>query len=404
MPKKHKGISIDRIPTADLENKIDPHTGFLHTKVVICRSGIQEYLGQELGLTGDDAGKIFNVLRHPDDVTNENSLATYKNIVITDEHPAERWVNLDNIKQLQKGQVSEIDIDRTQQEVHINGDMVITDQDLINKTQSGKVEVSLGYAYEIIAEDGVYNGTPYQFKYTNMIANHLSVVEKGRCGGSCKIVNDKKDNIDKKHDIIVDEQTKNEGVLMKITINGKEFEVSDEVGNALKEERKSKDEEVEKVEKKVEDADKKAEDAEEKTKEAEKATDVAAAKIDDLNVKLTKANDSKISNDDMNKLVQERASLIAFAGSVIGNDNMPDSICPMVIKTAVVEKHFNISVDGKSDAYIDARFEMVQEDQVAHDSSVQKLANDMEANKKVATDNEKKIDDARTAYLNRKGL
>ena len=62
-----------------LENKIDPHTGFLHSKVSICRSGIQEYLGRELGLTGDDALKMFNVLRHPDDVTSEASLSTYKN-------------------------------------------------------------------------------------------------------------------------------------------------------------------------------------------------------------------------------------------------------------------------------------------------------------------------------------
>ena len=66
-----KSIGNDAVLTG--ENKIDPNTGFMHTPVVICRSGIQGYLGRELGLTGNDAQKIFNVLRHPDDVTDPRS-------------------------------------------------------------------------------------------------------------------------------------------------------------------------------------------------------------------------------------------------------------------------------------------------------------------------------------------
>ena len=178
-----------------LENKIDPNTGFLHSKVAICRSGVQEYLGRELGLTGDDALKMFNVLRHPDDVTSEASLSTYKNLVVTDDHPSEGWVNIDNIKVLQKGQLSETQIDSTQDEVHIYGMMTVTDTDLIEKAMNGKIEVSLGYARELIAEDGIYKGIPYQYKYTNIIANHLSVVDRGRCGSTCAITNDKKNVI-----------------------------------------------------------------------------------------------------------------------------------------------------------------------------------------------------------------
>ena len=137
-----------------LENKIDTNTGFLHSKVAICRSGIQEYLGRELGLDGDDANQMFNVLRHPDDVKNQNSLDTYKNLVVTDDHPVEGWVNLDNVKQLQKGQMSETSIDESQEEVHLNGTIAITEADLIDKTMSGIVEVTLGYARDLLAEDG----------------------------------------------------------------------------------------------------------------------------------------------------------------------------------------------------------------------------------------------------------
>ena len=375
-----------------LENKIDTNTGFLHSKVAICRSGVQEYLGRELGLTGDDVNKMFNVLRHPDDVKNIDSLNTYKNLVVTDDHPVEGWVNVDNVKQLQKGQMSETSIDESQEEVHLNGVITITDAGLIDVTMRGKVEVSLGYARELIAEDGIYNGIPYQYRFINIIANHLSVVDRGRCGGTCKIINDKK------YDIMLDVKTNEEGVLVKITINGEEFEVSEAVHKAIMAERKSTDEETEKKDKEVESKD-------EEIKEVEKANDKLTAKNDDLQLKLKTSNDAKISDTDLNKLVVERAGLLSFAQTVIG-DSIPEDVVndAMAIKKAVVEKHFNISVDGKSDAYVDARFEMVQEDQTSADASVKQLGEDLIKSKKVTTDNEEKVATARENYLKKKGL
>lgn len=389
MPKKN--IAIDNVNANLLSNKIDPHTGFLHVNVVLCRSGIQEYVGRELGLTGTDSGKFFNVLRPPDEVIKQDSLSTYKNLVVTDEHPAERWVDLENVKFLQKGQVSNVNVGNLENnEVHLKGDMVITDQDLIEKAQNGKVEVSLGYAFKLVAEDGVYNGVNYQYKYVDMIANHLSIVSKGRCGPSCSITNDEK------HGIIIDENKNQQGVPVKVKINGKEFDVSDEIAEALKAERKSSTDEMDEVKKK-------AEDEAEKVEETKKSNDALQAKVDNLEGKLSKANDSQMSEADLNAMVTERANLVAFARTVIGNDSMPDGTCPMAIKTAVVEKHFGISVDGKSDAYIDARYDMVQEDQVAADSSVKKLADDMKKKqneKKVS--NDKVATDARAAYIKKK--
>ena len=221
MPKKiTKFITNDALTIG--ENKIDSATGFMHTPVVMCRSGIQPYLGMEIGLTGNDAQKTFNVLRHPYDVTCPKSVDTYKNLVVTDEHPSDRWVYVDNVKDLQAGQVSDVMVIDNM----IKGLMTITDQGLINKVQGGKVEVSLGYAYELIAEDGVYEGEPYQFKYVNMIANHLSIVENGRCGKQCSIIDS--------NYVIIDNENKLERCNdMKITINGIDFEVEEELFNDI---------------------------------------------------------------------------------------------------------------------------------------------------------------------------
>lgn len=371
-----KSIGNDAVFTG--ENKIDPNTGFMHTPVVICRSGTQGYLGRELGLTGNDANKMFNVLRHPEDVTHPESVATYENIIATDEHPNDRWIYIDNVKEHQKGQVSNVKVVGDT----IEGLLTITDQDLINKIQSGKVEVSLGYAYKLIAEDGEYNGEPYQYRYKDMIANHLSIVEKGRCGKQCRITDDN-------YATITDEIPIQRVVDMKITINGIEFEVDDALGEAIMAERSAKESDMEETTKM-------AEDMEEELVEVKKANDRLKARVD-------AATDSKMTDAQINELVAERAGLVAFAQGICG-DAMPDSTEPLAIKTAVVEKHFNISMDGKSEAYIAARFDMVQEDQVAHDSSVSKLTEDMKKKQKIATDNEQIAKNARSNYMKRKGL
>ena len=49
--------------------------GYLIGDAKISRAGnVQQYYGAELGLTGDDAGKVFGVYRDPDTVFDEDSL------------------------------------------------------------------------------------------------------------------------------------------------------------------------------------------------------------------------------------------------------------------------------------------------------------------------------------------
>ncbi len=382
-------IINDRVSLVD--NNIDESTGFMHSKVVMCRSGIQEYYGYELGLTGDDARKIYKVLRHPDDVKNKESIATFNNIIVTDEHPTEGWIDIYNVKNYQKGQVSNIELvnDTADNLLTVNGLSTITDANLIEKVQNGKVEVSLGYSHDLVAEDGEYGGESYQYRFINIVANHLSVVEKGRCGKKCRI-------IDKNYDTISDEKNNGGKEKMKIKINGQEFDVDDAVAKAILAERASRDADLNESTKKVEESTKKAEDLEKEVTETKKANDALQAQLDT-------AREKKITDADIDAIVKDRAELVAFAKSVIG-DSMPTCTDPIAIKTAVVEKHFGISLDGKGEAYIEARFDIVQEDMIARDSSIGAMGADIEKAKKIATDNEKVVQDAREKFLNRKGL
>lgn len=47
-------------------------------------------------------------------------------------------------------------------------------------TNKGKKDLSCGYTYELVPEEGMYQGKPYQFKMINLKGNHIALVEDGR--------------------------------------------------------------------------------------------------------------------------------------------------------------------------------------------------------------------------------
>lgn len=59
--------------------------------------------------------------------------------------------------------------------------------------ESGKKDLSCGYAYELVKEPGIFDGTPYDFKMVNLRCNHIALVKKGRVEGAQ--IADSDDNI-----------------------------------------------------------------------------------------------------------------------------------------------------------------------------------------------------------------
>ena len=71
-------------------NQIETGEGFLICRnVPIARTGDQEYLGRELGLSGADAEKVVIVHRPPEEVFSEAALASFEGKPTTDDHPPE---------------------------------------------------------------------------------------------------------------------------------------------------------------------------------------------------------------------------------------------------------------------------------------------------------------------------
>lgn len=157
-------------------NRISPHItespeGFLICHdVPIARTGPQEYRARELQLDGDPE-RIITVNRHPEDVFEDATLASFEGKPITEDHPPEN-VGPENYAAYTKGHVQNV----RRQGDYIIADLYINDAQLADEVKNGlKREVSCGYLCNYVPDGESYRQTAIR-------GNHVAVVPKGRAG------------------------------------------------------------------------------------------------------------------------------------------------------------------------------------------------------------------------------
>jgi hypothetical protein len=147
--------------------------------VPISRTGTMMYHTREVGIRGNDRGLVV-VDRDAGEVFNEDTLASFNGLIITDEHPPIP-VTASNSRSYAKGHIQNVRRGTGSQQDLTLADFVITDQSLIDDINSGKREVSAGY-------DCDYEETgPGRGRQVGIIGNHVALVKKGRCGPRCAI-------------------------------------------------------------------------------------------------------------------------------------------------------------------------------------------------------------------------
>lgn len=148
--------------------------GYLVAKGKIARAGnVQKYMGSELGLTGDDAEKIFGVYRDPDMVFDKESMQSLAGRPVTRGHPGVE-VNADNWRDLAKGQVGGT---IAKEGEHVVASMAIMDAEAVKEIQKGAKGLSAGYTCGLVKDEGVSpdGGVPYQYRQTGPLRfNHVA--------------------------------------------------------------------------------------------------------------------------------------------------------------------------------------------------------------------------------------
>ena len=149
--------------------------------VPIARTGEMEYLGEEIGLDGEEAKKIIKVNRSENEVFSEAALASFEGKPVTNDHPPV-LIDPDNAGSYENGHAQNIRRGSGEWADYIIADLHIHNRALIDAIQNGKREVSCGYECEYIDNgDGTYSQKKIR-------GNHIAVVERGRAGKRAAIL------------------------------------------------------------------------------------------------------------------------------------------------------------------------------------------------------------------------
>jgi hypothetical protein len=154
--------------------------GFLVCESVpIARTGTMFYADGEVPVSSGQNG-IVRVERDEETVFDEQTIASFYGKPITLGHPPED-VNPDNWSTLAKGTIHEPRRGTGEFDDCLVADLFITDAGAIKAVLDGLDELSCGYDadYEQIA--------PGHGRQTNIIGNHVALLENGRCGSRCSI-------------------------------------------------------------------------------------------------------------------------------------------------------------------------------------------------------------------------
>jgi hypothetical protein len=154
--------------------------GFLLCEAVpIARVGVMMYGPDEVPVEEGPDGVIW-ISRTADTLFRPETIASFVGKPVVDEHP-EDDVTPDNWMKLTRGITLNVRPGEGEDADVLLADLLITDAQMIRDINAMKREVSAGY------EADYEQTAPGQGDQTEIIGNHVALVERGRCGPRCAI-------------------------------------------------------------------------------------------------------------------------------------------------------------------------------------------------------------------------
>ena len=293
--------------------------GYLVADARVARTGVQTYLGRELGRPDLDRVRLY---RSPEEVFSSDSLASFAHNPVTEDHPSE-MVSAANWKLHARGSTGN-EVMRDGEFVRVP--MMVSDSDAIASIQSGKRELSAGYTCDVDFTPGVTpGGEAYDARQTNIRANHVAIVHRGRAGSACRIADHRENPI------------KEPSSMKTIMLDGVAVETTDEGYAAVVNLQAALNGAVAKVS---------AKDGEIDALKAAHATELAAA------------NAKVLDAAALDAAIAARIAVIDAAKTILGKNFDPTGKSDAEIRrAAVAAKLGDAKVAGKDDAYVGAAFD-----------------------------------------------
>lgn len=158
--------------------------GYKVVRSKIARTGIQKYLGKELGdeaiANGFKPDALVNVYRSPEEVFSDVAVNGWAAVPVTVNHPAE-LVDSSNVEEYQVGNVRDkAHVDREGGWLGLEY-VVMADRAISGLLDGTLSEVSGGYTAELDWTPGVTpDGQRFDVQQRNIRPNHLAMVPRGR--------------------------------------------------------------------------------------------------------------------------------------------------------------------------------------------------------------------------------
>lgn len=169
-PTLRRVVRLDSIP---LDGAQFTEEGYLIDRPIVTTTGIFEY--------GLPDGGIRRELRLPEDVFDPKSLASYKGKPVILTHAGGK-IDKTNVQGEHIGTVLS---EGYQDGGDVRAEIVIHATDIVER--SGLKELSLGYECDWEEQPGEWNGQPYDAIQHNIRINHLAVVHKARAGEKARL-------------------------------------------------------------------------------------------------------------------------------------------------------------------------------------------------------------------------
>ncbi|WP_406858502.1 DUF2213 domain-containing protein [Alsobacter sp. KACC 23698] len=302
--------------------------GYLVADARIARTGIQIYLGAEMGRT--DLAQV-RVYRPEGEVFHADSLASFAHRPVTNDHPAE-MVTAANWKKHAIGMMGgEVARDGT----FIRVPLTLMDSAAIEAVKAGKRELSAGYQCDIDWTAGqTPQGEAYDAVQKNIRANHLAIVDAGRAGPLCRIGDKASSNTGDRS--MTDKPTKT------VIVDGIPIETTDQGATV-----------IDTLQKRLADANKASEAFSAKVGEL---TATVSAKDGEIAVLKKQVEDAALTPAKLDAAVAARTKTIADAKAIAGDALVVDGKTDAEITRAAVVAKLGDAAKDMDDAAIGGAF------------------------------------------------
>jgi hypothetical protein len=339
MPDFTETFALDSKMFKDENGLRETGDGYMICRPRIARTGIQEYLGSEVGRP--DLAKV-RVYRPESEVFSADAMSSLAHKPVTVEHPSEPVT----AKNWRKYAVGRLDDEIVRDGEFIRVPLILMDAEAIEVVKSGKSQLSVGYSAVLNWADGVTkDGEKYDVTQTAIRANHVAITHTARGGPKLRMG----DN--------VDHQRRKTMATRTIQVDGISVEMEER--------------DVQVVERRIANLQSEvaAAQAALATAQTTAQNDVATARTETANAKAEvqtklaeiatlqkQLGDAKLTPAQIDKMVSDRAATVTRAKAIIGDALVVDGKTDADMRRQVVSAKMGDTAKDWSDDMINASF------------------------------------------------